>query len=147
MESNAFTEVSYNSLEPFVRSPLFTGVDSKCRAVRCMPVACAKFGYLPDFDLLVYWLQHINLRLRAQHFQALLPHYRPVHPMLLDCSPLRDQQIHLERQRFDEWRRQVQEEERRSNSNFNPVDGWVMVTTERECRSNGLVFAEFMWVL
>ena len=116
---------------------LFTGIDSAHRAVRMMPVSIVDFASAPDLGLLIGWLRLINLGARIQRFQCLLPHPRPVHPMLLWSEPLGDRDLRFAHQLRRTMRRAADR---------NIEDGWVLVQDEGSDDSDdGL--SDFVWVL
>ena len=59
----------------------------------CWAFAMAAFRTTPDFDMLIWWLQQVNIAARVRRFQGLLPHSRPLHPMLCSWDPLRDLRV------------------------------------------------------
>ena len=101
-----------------------------------MPVGCARFGDVPSFEMMVWWLQNLSLNSRVSRFQCLLPYPRPLHPRLLVLDPLLDARILRLRRIFYEERGQ------RRQRRVNEEDGWeLVVATEL------VEFVEFTWAL
>ena len=129
------------------RSPLFSGRDSHGRAVRMMVAGVARFQHAPDLDLLIWWLQRINITARASRFQCLLPCPRPVHPALLGCDPLRTAHVSAQCALYSRYAA-LSRERRQRQLDCNAEDGWVLIYPD-DAHDEGSVDAlmEFLWVL
>ena len=127
METGSHTRVSCSpALTRADRSPLFTGRDSHRRAVRMMVAAVARFRRAPDMDMLIAWLQQINISARTSLFQRLLPFPRPVHPALLGCDPIRMERVTAQCVLYSRYAA-LAREQRQRQQDCNEQDGWILV--------------------
>ena len=146
--TGSHTQVSCSpALRHLDRSPLFTGRDSHNRAVRMMVAGVARFRRAPDLDMLILWLQQINIAARASHFQRLLPCPRPVHPALLGCDPIRMERVATQCALYTHYAA-LARAQRLRQQDCNVQDGWILVAPGDAFDDDPSPdFMEFLWVL
>ena len=112
-----------------------------------MVAGIARFQRAPDFDMLIWWLQQINIAARASQFQRLLPCPRSVHPALLSCDPIRTERVTTQCALYSRYAA-LAREQRRRQQDCNAQDGWVLVLPgDAYDDDTPHSFMDFLWVL